>query len=208
MNAKDDISPTSFPPVEFPLPDPADIPEDIREYLAQQTEKAGFTPNVFIALARRPAEFWAFVNYYDALMTKETGNLTKADRELIVTATSAANGCLYCVVSHGAFLRIYARDKHIADKVAVNPRHAGLAPRQQAIVDLAVKLARSPELVRQADYVPVLRQGLDAEDIWDIAAVTGFFGLSNRMAIVGGIQPNPEFYVMGRVPKDQMMDLA
>lgn len=194
--------------LNFPIPDLSTVPDDIRDYLAAQTEKSGFTPNVFMYLARRPNEFWAFVNYYDALMTKETGNLTKADREMIVTATSGANGCLYCVVAHGAMLRIFSKEKHLADKVAVNPNHADLDPRRQAIVDLAMKICRHPEDVTDADYQPVLDQGLDAEDIWDIAAITGFFGLSNRMAIVGGFQPNPEFYVMGRVPKEEMSRLA
>lgn len=179
-----------------------DLPDDIRSRIEAEAERSGFVPNVFIRLARRPAEFRAFFAYYDALMDKDTGNLTKADREMIVTATSSINGCLYCVVAHGALLRLYAKDAQVADKVAVNYKHADLAPRERAILDFAVKVCTSPGDICDEDFSVLAQHGLDDEDVWDIAAITGFFGLSNRMATVSGMRPNPEFYTLGRVPKD------
>lgn len=186
----------------------ADMEPDVREIVEAEAEASGFVPNVFAVLARRPAEFHAFYAYYQALMSKEGGNLTKADRELIVVATSALNGCLYCIVSHGALLRLFSKDAQIADRVGANPHTAPLPSRQRAIVDYAVKLARTPELVTRADAQRLLDAGFDAEDLWDIAAITGFFALSNRMAIATEMQPNDEFYVLGRVPRDVYTQLT
>lgn len=187
--------------VRYPAPDLTDLPADIRERIEAEAERAGFIPNVFLTFARRPAEFRAFFAYYEALMNKETGALTTADREMIVTATSAENGCLYCVVAHGALLRIYAKDPYVADKVAVNHRHAGLSDRQRVMLDFALKVCREPDTVGADDFSALHAQGFDDEDIWDITAITGFFALSNRMAMVSGMQPNPEFYLMGRMPR-------
>ena len=168
-------------------------------------EKAGFVPNVFLAFARRPAEWRAFFAYHDALMVPEsvgrTSHLTKGDREMIVTATSSANNCLYCVVAHGAILRIYEKKPLVADQVAVNYKKADITPRQLAMLDFAMKVCRHSDDVNEADFVPLHAHGFDDEDIWDIAAITAFFGLSNRMASFSGMMPNPEFYWMGRQPK-------
>jgi uncharacterized peroxidase-related enzyme len=185
----------------FPVPEIADLPEDIRTAILAVQEKAGFVPNVFLSLAHRPAEFRAFFAYHDALMLKETGNLTKADREMIVTATSAKNNCLYCVVAHGALLRIYAKNPLLADQVAVNHLKADITPRQRAMLDFAMKVCLHSNEVGDADYAALRVHGFDDEDIWDIAAITAFFGLSNRMANVISMRPNDEFYVMGRVPR-------
>jgi uncharacterized peroxidase-related enzyme len=193
---------TSTHPVSrFPVPQIAELPDDIRQVILAVQEKAGFVPNVFLALAHRPAEFRAFFAYHDALMLKETGSLTKADREMIVTATSAKNGCLYCVVAHGALLRIYAKQPLVADQVAVNHLKADITPRQKAMLDFAVKVCLDSQHVTEEDYVVLRGHGFDDEDIWDIAAISGFFGLSNRMANVISMRPNDEFYLMGRVPR-------
>lgn len=187
--------------VRYPPAELADLPDDIRAMIEEQAERAGFIPNVFLAMARRPAEFRAFFAYHEALMDKDTGGLSKADREMIVTATSAANDCLYCVVAHGALLRIYAKDFHIADKVAVNHRAAGLPERQRVMLDFALKVCTAPGTVEDADFDVLHAQGFDDEDIWDITAITGFYGLSNRLATVTGMRPNPEFYLLGRMPR-------
>jgi uncharacterized peroxidase-related enzyme len=185
----------------FPVPELKDLPDDIRQTILAVQEKAGFVPNVFITLAHRPAEFRAFFAYHDALMLKETGSLSKADREMIVTATSARNDCLYCVVAHGALLRIYAKDPLVADQVAVNHRKADITPRQRAMLDFAMKVCLDSRAVCDEDYVALHAHGFDDEDVWDIAAITAFFGLSNRIANTISMRPNDEFYLMGRVPR-------
>jgi len=189
----------------YPLPEIVNLPEDLRAKILEVQEKAGFVPNVFLALARRPAEWRAFFAYHDALMVPEsvgrTSNLTKGDREMIVTTTSAANKCLYCVVAHGAILRIYEKKPLVADQVAVNHRKADITPRQRAMLDFAMKVCTASDEVEDADFAVLHAHGFDDEDIWDITAITAFFGLSNRMASVTGMMPNPEFYLMGRAPK-------
>jgi uncharacterized peroxidase-related enzyme len=185
----------------YPAPDINDLPEDIKAKVLEVQAKAGFVPNVFLALARRPAEWRAFFAYHDALMLKEEGSLTKGDREMIVTATSAANHCLYCVVAHGAILRIYEKKPMVADQVAVNHHKADISPRQKAMLDFAMKVCLASHEVNDDDFAPLHAHGFSDEDIWDIAAITAFFGLSNRMASFSNMQPNPEFYLMGRVPK-------
>ena len=192
----------------YPAPALADLPEDIRAKVLEVQEKAGFVPNVFLALARRPAEWRAFFAYHDALMLKEEsgnphGSLTKGDREMIVTTTSAANGCLYCVVAHGALLRIYEKKPLVADQVAVNYRKADITPRQRAMLDFAMKVCEKSDEVEEADFAALHAHGFSDEDIWDIAAITAFFGLSNRMASFSTMMPNPEFYLMGRVPRQK-----
>ena len=185
----------------YPLPDLNALPEDIRTKVLEVQEKAGFIPNVFLALARRPAEWRAFFAYHDALMLKEDGHLTKGDREMIVTTTSAANNCLYCVVAHGAILRIYEKKPLVADQVAVNYLKADITPRQKAMLDFAMKVCQHSDQIQDEDFAALHAHGFDDEDIWDIAAITAFFGLSNRMASFSNMMPNSEFYVMGRVPK-------
>jgi uncharacterized peroxidase-related enzyme len=196
-----------MPPARYPLPDLNTLPQDIRDQVMAVQEKAGFVPNVFLAFARRPAEWRAFFAYHDALMTPETvgrtSGLTKGDREMIVTATSAANHCLYCVVAHGAILRIYEKKPLVADQVAVNHHKADISPRQRAMLDFAMKVCQSSHDIGDADFEALHRHGFDDEDAWDIAAITAFFGLSNRMANATGMMPNPEFYLMGRVPKQK-----
>ena len=187
----------------YPAPELKDVPEDIRARIMEVQEKAGFVPNVFLALARRPAEWRAFFAYHDALMLKEEGSLTKGDREMIVTTTSAANQCLYCVVAHGAILRIYEKKPLVADQVAVNYRKADITPRQRAMLDFAMKVCLHSSEIADADFEALYPFGFTDEDIWDIAAITAFFGLSNRMASFSNMQPNPEFYLMGRVPKEK-----
>ncbi|WP_119967576.1 peroxidase-related enzyme [Simplicispira lacusdiani] len=191
----------------YPFPDLGALPEDIKTQILQVQEKAGFIPNVFLAFARRPAEWRAFFAYHDALMAPETvgraSNLSKGDREMIVTATSAANQCLYCVVAHGALLRIYEKKPFVADQVAVNHRKADITPRQRAMLDFAMKVCQRSHEVEDADFATLHAHGFDDEDIWDIAAITAFFGLSNRMASFAGMQPNPEFFLMGRVPRQK-----
>jgi uncharacterized peroxidase-related enzyme len=185
----------------YPLPDLTSLPADIQAKVLEVQEKAGFVPNVFLALARRPAEWWAFFAYHDALMLKEDSGLSKADREMIVTTTSAANHCLYCVVAHGAILRIYEKKPLVADQVAVNYRKADIPPRQRAMLDFAMKVCLASHEIEDADFAALHAHGFSDEDAWDIAAITAFFGLSNRMASFSGMMPNPEFYLMGRVPK-------
>lgn len=185
----------------FPVPELGALPDDIRQVILSVQEKAGFVPNVFLTLAHRPAEFRAFFAYHDALMLKETGSLTKADREMIVTATSAKNGCLYCVVAHGALLRIYSKNPLVADQVAVNHLKADITPRQKAMLDFAIKVCLDSQAVTDDDYAKLRVHGFDDEDIWDIAAITAFFGLSNRMANTISMRPNDEFFLMGRVPR-------
>jgi uncharacterized peroxidase-related enzyme len=185
----------------YPVPELHDLPEDIRSRILEVQAKAGFVPNVFLALAHRPAEWRAFVAYHDALMLKEGGHLSKGDREMIVVATSAANDCLYCVVAHGAILRIYEKKPLLADQVAVNWRKADITPRQRAMLEFALKVCQRSHDIGEADFAALREHGFDDEDAWDIAAITGFFGMSNRMANVTGMRPNDEFYLMGRVPK-------
>ena len=185
----------------YPAPELSNLPEDIRAKVLEVQAKAGFVPNVFLALARRPAEWRAFFAYHDALMLKEEGSLTKGEREMIVTTTSAANQCLYCVVAHGAILRIYEKKPLVADQVAVNYRKADISPRQKAMLDFAMKVCLRSHEIEDADFEALKAHGFDDEDAWDIAAITAFFGLSNRMASFSGMAPNPEFYLMGRMPK-------
>ena len=194
--------------LRYPPPELHDLPDDIKAKVLEVQEKAGFVPNVFLSLARRPAEWRAFFAYHDALMLKEAsgnphGSLTKGEREMIVTATSAANQCLYCVVAHGAILRIYEKKPLVADQVAVNYRKADISPRQRAMLDFAMQVCLQSEQINEADIDALQAHGFDDEDAWDIAAITAFFGLSNRMANFSSMQPNPEFYLMGRVPKAQ-----
>ena len=187
----------------FPVPEINALPDDIKQMILTVQEKAGFVPNVFLTLAHRPAEFRAFFAYHDALMLKDTGSLTKADREMIVTATSAKNGCLYCVVAHGALLRIYAKQPLVADQVAVNHLKADITPRQKAMLDFAIKVCLNSQDISDDDYAVLRTHGFDDEDIWDIAAITAFFGLSNRMANAISMRPNDEFFLMGRVPRNK-----
>jgi uncharacterized peroxidase-related enzyme len=184
----------------YPVPDLKDLPADIRERILAVQEKSGFVPNVFLALAHRPAEFRAFFAYHDALMEKE-GGLSKAEREMIVVATSGANNCQYCVIAHGAILRVRAKNPLLADQVAVNYRKADLSARQRAMLDFAMKVALDSASVAEADFEPLRAQGFSEEDAWDIAAIAAFFALSNRMANFTAMRPNDEFYLLGRVPR-------
>jgi uncharacterized peroxidase-related enzyme len=186
------------PPISrYPVPDIATLPEDMRSRILAVQEKAGFVPNVFLALAHRPAEWRAFFAYHDALMEKE-GGLTKAEREMIVVATSGANQCQYCVVAHGAILRIRAKNPLVADQVAVNYREADITPRQKAMLDFAMKVSRESERLEEHDFEAVMAHGFTADDVWDIAAIAALFALSNRMANFTRMRPNEEFYLMGR----------
>ena len=185
----------------FPVPELNNLPEDLRMRILDAQEKAGFVPNVFLALAHRPAEWRAFMAYHDALLLKETGSLSKGEREMIIVATSAANQCLYCVVAHGAILRIYEKKPLLADQVAVNYRKADITPRQQAMLAFAMKVCTASHAVDETDFEALRAHGFDDEDIWDIGAITAFFGLSNRMANLTAMRPNDEFYLMGRVPR-------
>ena len=187
----------------YPVPDLTDLPEDMRTRILEVQEKAGFVPNVFLALAHRPAEWRAFMAYHDALLLKETGSLTKGEREMIIVATSAHNQCLYCVVAHGAILRVYEKKPLLADQVAVNYRKADITPRQRAMLDFAMKVCTDSRAIEEADIAALKPHGIDDEDAWDIATITAFFGLSNRMANLTGMRPNDEFYVMGRVPREK-----
>ncbi|KPF50130.1 alkylhydroperoxidase [beta proteobacterium AAP121] len=191
------ISPIS----RYPVPELHDLPEDLRTRILEVQAKAGFVPNVFLALAHRPAEWRAFMAYHDALLLKDTGSLSKGEREMIIVATSAANQCLYCVVAHGAILRVYEKAPLVADQVAVNHRKADITPRQKAMLDFAMKVCTASHTLDDADYEALRGHGFDDEDIWDIGAITAFFGLSNRMANLTGMRPNDEFYLMGRVPR-------
>ena len=187
----------------YPAPTLAEVPEDIRARILEVQEKAGFVPNVFLTLARRPAEWRAFFAYHDAIMLKEGGNRSKGDLEMIVTVTSAANKCLYCVVAHGALLRIYEKKPLVADQVAVNHLKADITPRQRAMLDFAMKVCLHSDEIADADFAALHAHGLDDEDAWDIAAITAFFGLSNRIASFSSMMPNPEFYLMGRAPRQK-----
>lgn len=191
---------TPTPISRFPVPSLEELPDDVRARILAVEEKAGFIPNVFLVLAHRPAEFRAFFDYHDALLLKE-GGLTKGEKEMIVVATSAAASCHYCVVAHGALVRIYEKKPLLADQVAINYRKADITPRQRAILDFALKVSlRSAEL-EDADYARLREHGLTDEDGWDIAAIAAFFAMSNRLANATGMRPNDEFYLMGRVPK-------
>jgi uncharacterized peroxidase-related enzyme len=184
----------------FPMPSLEALPEDIRTRLLAVQEKSGFIPNVFLTLAYRPDEFRAFFAYHDALMERDSG-LTKAEREMIVVATSSANQCHYCVIAHGAILRIRAKNPQIADQIAVNYRKADITPRQRAMLDFAMKVSRQAHRISEADFADIASHGFSDDDIWDIAAISAFFALSNRMANVTSMRPNDEFYMMGRLPK-------
>ena len=197
----------NIPSTRYPAPEFANLPDDIRAKILEVQEKAGFIPNVFLGFARRPAEWRAFFAYHDALMLPESAGrksgLSKGDREMIVTTTSAANSCLYCVVAHGAILRIYEKKPLVADQVAVNYKKADIPARQLVMLDFAMKVCQQSHAIDDADFAALAAHGFDDEDAWDIAAITAFFGLSNRMASFSGMQPNPEFYLMGRVPKQK-----
>jgi len=186
----------------YPVPALEDLPEDVRGRILAVQEKSGFVPNVFLALAHRPAEFRAFFAYHDALMERDSG-LSKAEREMIVVTTSSANNCQYCVVAHGAILRIRAKNPLITDQVAINHRKADITPRQHAMLDFAMKVALDARNIADQDFDALRRQGFSDEDIWDIAAVAAFFALSNRMANFTSMRPNDEFYLMGRLPKEK-----
>jgi uncharacterized peroxidase-related enzyme len=184
----------------FPVPSLKEMPADIRERILAVQEKSGFVPNVFLVLAHRPDEFRAFFAYHDALMEKD-GGLTKAEREMIVVATSAANQCQYCVVAHGAILRIRAKNPLVADQVAINYRKADITERQTAMLDFAMKVSLAAQTVTDADLAAVKKHGFTDADVWDITAIAAFFALSNRMANVTNMRPNDEFYLLGRLPK-------
>ncbi|MFA7437259.1 peroxidase-related enzyme [Castellaniella sp.] len=189
-----------LPISRYPIPRLEDLPADIRDRIQAVQEKAGFIPNVFLAMAHRPAEFRAFFAYHDALMEKD-GGLTPAEREMIVVATSGANDCQYCVLAHGAVLRIRARNPLIADQVAINHRKADISPRERAMLDFALKISLNAQEIEESDYQTLYPHGFSDEDIWDIAAIAAFFGLSNRMVNFMSMRPNEEFYLMGRLPK-------
>jgi len=186
----------------YPVPALADLPADVRQTILDVQEKAGFVPNVFLGLAHRPDEFRAFFAYHDALLLRDSG-LTKGEKEMIIVATSGANRCLYCVVAHGALLRIYEKNPLVADQVAVNHLKADITPRQKAMLDFAMKVALASHEVGDADFAALAEHGFSADDAWDIAAITGLFGLSNRIANVSSMRPNDEFYLMGRVPREK-----
>lgn len=191
------------PPISrFPIPPIEGLPDDVRERILEVQEKSGFVPNVFLTLAHRPDEFRAFFAYHDALMLRPSG-LTKGEKEMIVVATSGANACLYCVVAHGALLRIYEKQPLLADQVAVNYRKADITPRQRAMLDFALKVCLDSASVGEADFAALRAHGFSDEDAWDIGAITALFGLSNRMANLTSMQPNPEFYLLGRVPREK-----
>ena len=184
----------------FPTPPLDKLPDDIRSRILAVQEKSGFVPNVFLSLAYRPDEFRAFFAYHDALMDKD-GGLTKAEREMIVVATSSANQCHYCVIAHGAILRIRAKNPLIADQIAINYRKADITPRQTALLDFAMKVSTDAQRISEDDFAELAPHGFSNDDIWDIAAISAFFALSNRLANFTGMRPNDEFYLMGRVPK-------
>ncbi len=193
--------PTRIPPISrFPIPKLGELPEDIRTRILKVQEKSGFVPNVFLALAHRPDEFRAFFAYHDALMERESG-VTKAEREMIVVAVAGANGCQYCVVAHGAILRVRAKNPVIADQVAINYREADITPRQRALLDFALKVAEDSRAIDERDFDALRGYGFADEDIWDIAGVSAFFSLSNRLANFLALRPNDEFHLLGRVPR-------
>ena len=187
----------------YPVPEIHNLPEDMREKILEVQEKAGFVPQVFLSLARRPAEWRAFFAYHDALMLREDSGLSKGEREMIVTTTSAANHCLYCVIAHGAILRIYEKKPLVADQVSINFRKADISERQRAMLEFAMKTCLKSHEINEADFAALHAHGFSDEDIWDIASITAFFGMSNRIANFSGMLPNPEFYLMGRVAKEK-----
>ena len=193
----------TLPISRFPVPALAELPDDVRAKILEVQEKAGFVPNVFLTLAHRPDEFRAFFAYHDALLLRATGpeGLTKGEKEMIIVATSGANGCLYCVVAHGALLRIYEKAPLLADQLATNYLKADITPRQKAMLDFAMKVCTASYAVVDDDFAQLRAHGFSDEDAWDIAGITALFGLSNRMANVTSMRPNDEFYLMGRVPK-------
>ncbi len=191
---------TDHPISRFPVPAIEDLPDDVRAQILEVQQSTGFVPNVFLVLAHRPAEFRAFFAYYDALMTRD-GGLTKVDREMIVVATSSLNHCHYCVVSHGALLRIFSKDPLVADQVAINYRRADITPRQMAMLDFAVLMATDSHLASEDDFEELRTHGFTDDDIWDIGAITALFALSNRMANLTAMRPNDEFYSMARQPR-------
>ncbi|MGH1359180.1 MAG: peroxidase-related enzyme [Burkholderiaceae bacterium] len=190
------------PAERFPMPDVNSLPQDMKTMLLEIQEKSGFIPNVFLKLARRPDEFRAFFAYHDALMLRESG-LSKAEKEMIVVATSATNSCLYCVVAHGALLRIYSKNPRVADQLATNPAKAELTDRQRAMIDFAMMVAIDSAEIADSDYQTLHDHGFTDDDAWDIGGIAAFFALSNRMANVSNMMPNEEFYLMGRVPRDK-----
>jgi uncharacterized peroxidase-related enzyme len=193
-----------IPPISrYPVPELPDLPEDLRKRILEVQDKAGFVPNVFLVLAHRPAEWRAFMAYHDALLLKDTGSLSKGEREMIIVVTSAANQCLYCVVAHGAILRVYEKKPLIADQLATNYRKADITPRQRAMLDFAMKVCTDSAAVEEADFAALRAHGFDDEDIWDIGAISAFFGLSNRMANLSGMRPNDQFFLMGRLPREK-----
>jgi uncharacterized peroxidase-related enzyme len=185
----------------WPVPEIADLPEDLRARILEVQAKAGFVPNVFLAFVHRPEEARAFFAWHDALLLKDGGSLTKAEREMIIVATSGANGCLYCVVAHGAILRVYAKQPQLADQVATNYLKADISERQRAMLAFALKVCNDSANIVDADFAALKAHGFSDEDIWDIGAITALFGLSNRMANLISLRPNDEFYLLGRVPK-------
>ncbi len=195
-------APAAHPISRFPVPELKDLPGDIRERILAVQEKSGFVPNVFLALAHRPDEFRAFFAYHDALMEKE-GGVTKAEREMIVVATSGANSCQYCVVAHGAILRIRAKNPLIADQVSTNYRKADITPRQKAMLDFAMKVAVEGHRLDEPDYARLREHGFSDADVWDIGAIAAFFAMSNRIAHLSSLRPNDEFYLLGRLPKQK-----
>ena len=184
----------------YPVPTLDDLPDDVRACILEVQEKAGFVPNVFLTLAHRPAEFRAFFAYHDTLMAKE-GGLSKAEREMIVVATSGANDCLYCIVAHGAILRVYAKNPYLADQLAADYRQADITPRQKVMLEFALKVARKASEIVDEDFAALRAHGFSDEDIWDIGAIAAFFALSNRMAGLIAMRPNDEFYLLGRLPR-------
>ena len=196
-----DPAPRTPPVSRFPVPPRTDLPGDLQDRFAEVEERSGFLPNVFAALAWRPAEARAFFDLHDALMDKETPGLSKADRELIVVATSAANDCLYCVIAHGAIARIRTRDPYLADQVAVDWRKARLPDRMRAVLEVAVRLAVTPVEVTAADLTALREHGLSQDDVWDVGAIVSLFALSNRLAHWAAIPPNDEFFLLGRLPR-------
>jgi uncharacterized peroxidase-related enzyme len=193
---------SATPPISrFPVPELKDLPPDLQDRILEVQAKTGFVPNVFLALAHRPAEWRAFMAFHDALLLKDTGTLSKGEREMIIVATSAANQCLYCVVAHGAILRIYEKKPMLADQLAVNHRKADITPRQRAMLDFAMKVCTASHTVDEDDFAALRTHGFGDDDIWDIGAITAFFGLSNRLANLSAMRPNEEFYLLGRVPR-------
>lgn len=193
---------TSRPISRYPVPVLDDLPDDMRARIVEVQEKSGFVPNIFLALAHRPDEFRAFFAYHDALMLKQSG-LTKGEREMIVVATSGANNCLYCIVAHGAILRVYEKNPHVADQVAANYRKADVSPRQKAMLAFAMKVATDSASIGDADFETLRPHGFADEDIWDIGAIAAFFAMSNRLANMITLRPNDEFYLLGRLPREK-----